>query len=554
MRQGRARLVGLAAAAGAATVLAGGCTSNDPVPTALSSDASPPGRQSLELRAVVLPDLSHMAASVQAQLHEEYSSLMLAVDNPRTTPAEIGDAYGRLGNLLMATQYRDLAEACFLNAQALAPNERRWPYYLGHLSRIRGAFARSATFFEQALQLRPDDVPTLVWLGEVHLAQGRPEAAESLFARALVHRPGSVSARVGLGRAALATQEYARAVQYLEEALALDERATSAHYPLAMAYRGLGELEKADAHLRQRGDLQILPADPLMAAADVVLRSPLAYERRGTQALDSGDWAGAAAYFRQGIELAPANASLRQKLGMALFMTEDARGAGEQFEEALRLVPDYAKALYGLGVLLAARGDDPEAIDRFSAAVQADPDYVEARLWLAGVLRRSGRPDEALAHYEQVISIDPRVGGATFGYAATLVGLRRYQEARDRLAHLVAVYPDQPLFAHALARLLVAAPDARVRDGLEAMAVLDALVEEQRITDFGETLAMTLAELEYYEDAASWLREGIAAARRAGREDLIPRMAEKLGQYERGQPWRDDEPLGLDPLMALSPF
>ena len=86
------------------------------------------------------------------------------------------------------------------------------------------------------------------------------------------------------------------------------------------------------------------------------------------------------------------------------------------------------------------------------------------------------------------------------------------------------------------------------------MAVLDALPEAQRVTDFGETLAMALAELEYYEDAARWQREGIAAARRAGREDLVPRMAEKLGQYERGRPWRHDAPIGLDPLSALTPF
>ena len=46
-----------------------------------------------------------------------------------------------------------------------------------------------------------------------------------------------------------------------------------------------------------------------------------------------------------------------------------------------------------------------------------------------------------------------------------LVRLRRFQEARDRLADGVKTYPDQPGFAHALARLLAAAPDARVRDG-----------------------------------------------------------------------------------------
>ena len=505
-------------------------------------------------RAVSLPDLSGMESSIRAQIEEQYASLTSAIENPDSTPDALGHAYGEMGHLLMATRQRAAAEACYLHARALAPGERRWPYYLGHVYRTAGAFARAATFFAEALELAPDDVPTLLWLGEVHLALGRPEAAEPPFEQALALEPRSILARFGMGRAALARREHARAAGHLEQALTLDPRAASLHYPLAMAYRGLGNLEKAEAHLRQRDNRPIERTDPLLEETDVVLRSPLAYDGRGTRALESGDWAEAAASFRRGVELAPANASLRQKLGIALFMMNDTRGSGEQLDEAVRLAPDSARTLYSLGVLLQARGRDADAIDRFAAAVRSDPTFVDARLWLAGVLRRTGRSEEALSQYAQLVATVSRSGGAAFGYAATLVDLGRYREARDRLADLVSRYPEQPIFAHALARLLVAAPDARIRDGLAAMAVLDALPDAQRVTDFGETLAMTLADLEYYEDAARWQREGVAAARRAGREDLVPRMAEKLGQYERGRAWRHDAPLGLDPLAVLTPF
>ena len=543
MRQRPRRLAGFVASAWAAAIVCG-CMSDHAAPAARPADVSALSPLAFgRLRPVPLPDLSHMAGSVRDQIQSEYSLLTSAIENPSTTTAALSQAYGRMANLLMATQYRDLAESCYLNAQALAPAERRWPYYLGHLYRIKGEFAKSVAFFEQALELLPDDVPTLVWLAEVHLAESRPEAAEPLLDRVLALQPDSVAGRFGLGRAALARQDYSRAVQHFEKALALDERATSVHYPLAMAYRGLGELAKAEAHLRQRGDLQILPADPLIAEADVLLRTPQAYERRGTQALDSGDWQAAAVFFRQGIELAPANPALRHGLGIALFNMGEVGGAEEQLEEALRLAPAYSKAHYSLALLLEASGRDNEAIDRFAAVVRSDPRYLEPHLRVAALLRRTGRFDEALSHYEQVITTDPRVAEATFGYATTLVSLRRYQEARDRLVELVKAYPDQPMFAHALARLLAAAPDARVRDGLRAMAVLDALPERQRIIDWGETLAMALAELEDYEDAARWQREAMAVARRAGREDVVPRMAEKLSRYERGRPWRHDNPI-----------
>ena len=52
-----------------------------------------------------------------------------------------------------------------------------------------------------------------------------------------------------------------------------------------------------------------------------------------------------------------------------------------------------------------------------------------------------------------------------------LVRLGRYQEARDRLERDVQAFPDQLGFAHALARLLSAAPDDRVRDGARADAI-----------------------------------------------------------------------------------
>ena len=543
-----------AVAVGAAALLAGGCTPTDPAATRAIETLTPGGPGATELAPLALPDLSHSEPSVRAQLEEQYASLRLAIDHPGTTPADLSRAYGAMGHLLMATRHRDAAEVCYLHARALAPGERRWPYYLAHISRLRGAFARSAMFFEEALALDPEDVPTLLWLGEVHLAQGRPEAAEPPFEQALSLESRSVLARFGLGRAALARGDHARAARSLEAAVALDPGATSLRYPLAMAYRGLGDLNKAEEHLRQRGRRPIERFDPLLEETDVVLQSPLAYDGRGTRALERRDWAGAVAYFRRGVEMAPANASLRQKLGIALFMTNDTESAAEQLEEAVRLAPDSARTQYSLGVLLQARGRDADAIDRFAAALRSDPAFVDARLWLAGVLRRTGRPDEALSQYARVTATHSRASDAEFGYAVTLVDLRRYEEAHDRLADLVSGYPEQPIFAHALARLLAAAPDAGVRDGLAAMRVLDALPEAQRVTDFGETLAMALAELGYYDDASRWQREGIAAARRAGREDLVARMAEKLGQYQSGRPWRDEAPLGLDPLSVLAPF
>jgi tetratricopeptide (TPR) repeat protein len=497
------------------------------------------------LRSVSLPDLSRVAVSVQAQVRERHSGLQKTIQDPGATALQLGNAYGEMGKLFMAADYLDASESCFSNAQMLAPRDARWPYYLAHLHKNRGELAESAAFFEQSLRLRPANPATLIWLANVYLAQGKADAAEPLFAKASSLQPDSVVARLGLGRVALARHDYSRAVEQLQNALTQDPRAAAIHYPLAMAYRGVGELEKADAHLRLRSDAETGPPDPLMEELGGLLESAMAYQSRGLRALERGQWTEAAAYFRRAIALEPGTPSLRHRLGTALFMTGDTRAASKQFEEALRLSPEFAKAHYSLGVILASNGRYQDAIERFSAAVRYEPDYVEARLVLAAALRGTGHWDEALRHYEHVLEIDPRVAEARLGHAMTLVRVGRYRPAREQLADAARIHPDRPEFVQALTRLLAAAPDDRVRDGRRAMDLMQRLLKEPRTVELSETMAMTLAELGQYEEAAAWQRSAIAAATQAGQDDLALRMADNLKLYMSHKPcrrpWRDGE-------------
>jgi predicted Zn-dependent protease len=126
-----------------------------------------------------------------------------------------------------------------------------------------------------------------------------------------------------------------------------------------------------------------------------------------------------------------------------------------------------------------------------------------------------------------------------------LVRLRRYPEARDRLVEALNEYPDRPEVPIALARILAAAPDDRVRNGHRAMVLLQELLAKTQNLELGETLAMTFAELGQYDEAVRWQRDTMAAATQSGRRDLAPRLAENLRLYERHQPcrmpWRDGD-------------
>src|SRR5437867_540 len=150
------------------------------------------------LRPVSLPDLGAAAEPVRVQLRDRFASLTRTIHDGHAPAVDLAAAYGEMGKLLMAAEYREEAEACFLNAESLTPNQFKWPYYLGHLYRARGDAAQSTAAFERAVQIQPSNVATLVWLGNAYLDQGRPEAAQLLFERALSYPPQSVAALVGL--------------------------------------------------------------------------------------------------------------------------------------------------------------------------------------------------------------------------------------------------------------------------------------------------------------------------------------------------------------------
>ena len=114
-----------------------------------------------------------------------FSSLRASVANRSSAQSDLAEAYGNVGRLLMAANFFDSAEICFLNAQALSATQGRWPYYLGHLYKAKGPVEKSVEFFSRALQLMPDDVATLIWLGEANLSAGRADAAATVFARAM---------------------------------------------------------------------------------------------------------------------------------------------------------------------------------------------------------------------------------------------------------------------------------------------------------------------------------------------------------------------------------
>ena len=108
------------------------------------------------------------------------------------------------------------------------------------------------------------------------------------------------------------------------------------------------------------------------------------------------------------------------------------------------------------------------------------------------------------------------------------------------------LHPGEPAFPLAVARLLAAAPDPRVRDGTEALALAQAVEATLKTTAVAETMAMALAELGRFAEAVEWQRAAMSGAAAGGQAGASQRMAANLALYRLGRPcrtpWRDDDP------------
>lgn len=126
---------------------------------ALAGGCAPHEESAPSARPLALPDVSRLAKPVQAQVRGRHAALMAKLEDQTTPRAKLGDAYGELGLILMAVEYYQAAASCYLTAQALVPDDARWPYYLGHLYRIQGEAPKAAESFARALELQPADMP-----------------------------------------------------------------------------------------------------------------------------------------------------------------------------------------------------------------------------------------------------------------------------------------------------------------------------------------------------------------------------------------------------------
>ncbi len=490
------------------------------------------------LRPVPHPDLGALEPLVAGQLGKMRDILQSILDESRSDPQALHDAYGELGQLYHAYGFAEAAEVCYLNALYIRPRTFELLYLMGVLQQEAGRLDDAEASLQAALELRRGDLAVTVRLGQVYQALNRLDDAAALMRRALELDPGCAAARAALGEIALSEGRHQEAVDELERVLAEVPAANRLHYPLGLAYRGLGEKDRAREHLAQRGTVGVRPPDPLVEGLEELKQGERVHLLRGRMAFGAGRYREAAEAFAAAVEALPESSRARVNLGTTLGILGEYEAAEGQYREALELDPDNHTAHYNLGSLRARAGDDEAAVRHLRSAIAGDDADVAAHLELARVLRRSGEAAEARQHFVRAAELDPANEDARLGEAAILIEEERWAEARRCLAEANAVLPQAGRVAHALARLLAGCPDLGERDGARALDLAQRVWDAVPDARHAATVAMALAELDRCSEAVTWQRRAIALAQEAGETGLVPELGGTLRHYEANEPCR----------------
>jgi tetratricopeptide (TPR) repeat protein len=443
-----------------------------------------------------------------------------------------------MGEIYQAYSLNAPARECYLNASRLTPKDFRWIYLLARLDQQEDLIDDAIRRYQIARTWRPEYVAVPVNLGSIYLQLNRLEDAKENFKAALLIDQSSAAALYGLGQVALSQRNYPEAVAYFEKTLALAPGANRIHYSLAMAYRGLGNTEKATAHLAQQGTVGVRPDDPLVDGLQELIKGERVHLIRAKLALEASRYAEAAAEFRKAIAANRDSIPAHVNLGAVLVQTGDLKGAAEEFEETLRIDSTNANAHYNLAFLLANENKHGPAILHLQSVLDLDPHDLSARFFLAQELLRADRSDEALAEFSRVVETEPNNEDALLEQVKLLQQKKEYKQALDSLKKVYAQYPQKGRTAVMLAHLLAASPQYDLRDGGRALELAQRIYKASGSSEHGALVATALAELGRCAEAAEWQRRMIAAAEQEHKADLLAQLNTDLKRYEQGQPCR----------------
>ena len=406
----------------------------------------------------------------------EEKPLIEAIENAqkavRKSP-DTADVWGQLGHVYLSHGWEATAIPCYRQASRLAPDEFKWLYFLGRLTKQRHP-EEAVNHLTRALTLDSTSAPAHLYLASALRILGRFDEAQEHLEHAKRLQPNNPFSELWLGEIALAKQQMKLARTHLEKALRLNPGQSEAHALMAQVAIALGDTQAAKQHAQaarkpsQYGEL----IDPLWW--DVLkagVTAPL-YAERGRRYMSEGKYRKAVAEFEPLISDEQKDIKVWFDYGVSLLYT------GTRHKEALAALEHLlslldkdrevqkerstaeiaylnAQAYNYMGQIYYETGQTAAAIRACRMALQFkrnttdsesrgglnpsdyDTFYSNVHANLATVYENTGQLGEAIRHYQDALKLVPSQLSVHRDLAGAYWKTRRYTAAEPHYKQVI---------------------------------------------------------------------------------------------------------------------
>lgn len=264
------------------------------------------------------------------------------------------------------------------------------PFFTDQVARTNTTTDQTIAELQKRLSEFPKDGPAHAQLGLAYLQKAREtgdptyyQKVETALQTALKYNPDDYAALCGMGTLALAQHQFAKALDWGEQAHKLNPDNTYAYGVIADGQIELGLYSEAVSTLQAMVNLR----------PDMSSYARISYIRelygQPEQALEMMQWAADA-----GMPQSENGAWTRTQLALLYYNQGDLENAEVEYQRTLAAYPGYPYALAGLGRIAAARGDFKEAarlVEEGSAKIPL-PEFI---ILQAEIYQAAGQPEAA---------------------------------------------------------------------------------------------------------------------------------------------------------------
>ena len=191
-------------------------------------------------------------------------------------------------------------------------------------------------------------------------------------------------------------------------------------------------------------DIKLVPVGAGGAAggaADPGQAAMLGAFKKGMDAFNAGDMAGAEAAYKEVIAKDPTRFEAYHNLGLVYSRKKDLPAAEAAFQKALEIKPDYDDAYVNLANAYISNGQTPKAYEIAVKAAAAQPQSGKLQYLVGYVAYNTGKADEAMAALTKAETLDPSNAEIQYYLGMAAVNQNNIPEAAKRLEKYLAMNP-----------------------------------------------------------------------------------------------------------------